>query len=158
MMGKNKKFFQYFKEYEWSNVFAMIRNNRKDPRICTDNFRHKWVVISGATSGIGYVTAKKYASRGANLLCINRNTQKSEALQQEIEQEYGVSCAFRIADLSQLGDIRRVAEELKSLDTPIDVLIHNAGVYLTRREETPDGLEKVLVVHYLSSFMINYLL
>jgi len=158
MMGKHKKFFQYFKEYEWSNVFAMIRNNRKDPKICKDDFRHQWVVISGATSGIGYVTCKKYASRGANLLCINRNRQKSEALKQEIEQEFGVSCEFRIADLSQLDDIRRVAEDLKSLDRPIDVLIHNAGIYLTQREETPDGLEKVLVVHYLSSFMINYLL
>ena len=158
MMRKNKKFFQYFKEYEWSNVFAMIRNNRRDPKICTDDFRNKWVVITGATSGIGYVTARKFASMGANLLCINRNPQKSEALRQEIEQEFGVRSEFRIADLSQLGDIGRVAEELKSLDTPIDVLIHNAGVYLTRREETPDGLEKVLVVHYLSSFMINYLL
>jgi NAD(P)-dependent dehydrogenase (short-subunit alcohol dehydrogenase family) len=42
------------------------------------------------------------------------------------------------------------------METSIDVLIHNAGVYLTRREETGDGLEKVLVVHYLSSFIINH--
>jgi len=157
-MRNNKKFFQYFKEYEWSNVFAMIRNNRRDPGICTDKFRHKLVVITGATSGIGYVTARKYASMGANLLCINRNIQKSEALRQEIEQEYGVQCDFMIADLSLLDDIRRVAAALKKMDVPIDVLIHNAGVYLTRREQTPDGLEKVLVVHHLSSFMINYLL
>ena len=35
---KNKKFAKYFKEYEWSNIFAMIRNNRLDPKICTEDF------------------------------------------------------------------------------------------------------------------------
>ncbi len=31
---KNKKFAKYFREYEWSNIFAMIRNNKSDPKIC----------------------------------------------------------------------------------------------------------------------------
>ena len=48
--------------------------------------------------------------------------------------------------------------ELVNLSAPIDVLIHNAGVYLTKRELTSDGIEKVFVVHYLSSFIINYIL
>ena len=155
---KNKKFFQYFKQYEWSNVYAMIKNNRRDPKICTSDFTGRLVVITGATSGIGYYTAKKYASMGANLLCINRNKDKSEKLQHEIKKEFGVKCDYKIADLSILKDIHRVAHELRELNTPIDVLIHNAGVYLTNRELTCDGLEKVLVVHYLSSFIMNYLL
>ncbi|MBK7096790.1 MAG: SDR family NAD(P)-dependent oxidoreductase [Saprospiraceae bacterium] len=155
-MKKNEKFFKYFKEYQWSDIFAMIRNNRSDPRICYDDFKNKLVVISGATSGIGYHTARKYASHGANLLCINRNIEKSEALCREIESEFDVKCDFKIADLSVLKDINRVAEELASLNTPIDVLIHNAGIYLTKRELTVDGLEKVFVVHHLSSFIINH--
>ena len=61
---KNKKFAKYFREYEWSNISAMIRNNRSDPKICTENFNQKLVVITGATSGIGYFTARKYASHG----------------------------------------------------------------------------------------------
>jgi len=64
---------KYFKEYEVSNISAMIKNNRRDPRICTDDFKDRLVVISGATAGIGYLTAIKFASHGANLLCINRN-------------------------------------------------------------------------------------
>jgi short-subunit dehydrogenase len=155
---KNKKFARYFREYEWSNISAMIRNNRSAPRICADGFNNKLVVITGATSGIGYHTARKYASRGANLLCINRSKEKSDALRHEIENEFGVRCDYRIADLSRLDDIHRVAAELSTLDTPIDVLIHNAGVYLTKRELTSDGLEKVFVVQYLSSFIINYVL
>jgi len=153
-----KKTLQYIREYKWSNIFAMIRNNRKDPKICADGFKEKLVVITGATSGIGYVTARKYAAHGANLLCVNRNPGKSEILCREIESEFGVLCDYKTADLSNLKDIFRVAHELSQIATPIDVLIHNAGVYLTKRELTPDGFEKVLVVHYLSPFIINYLL
>ena len=76
----------------------------------------------------------------------------------EIKNEFGVKCEYKIADLSNLQDIHRVAEELSKLDKPIDVLIHNAGIYLTKRELTPDGLEKVFVIQYLSSFIINFIL
>jgi len=155
---KNKKFAKYFKEYEWSNISAMIRNNGSDPKICSEDFSNKLVVITGATSGIGYHTARKYASHGANLLCINRNIQKSESLCLEIRNDFGVSCEYRIADLSNLQDIHRAAGELVKLNTPIDVLIHNAGIYLTKKELTGEGLEKVFVIQYLSSFIINYIL
>ena len=155
MQHKNK-FYQYFREYEWSNIIAMIRNNHKEPKICSERFDNKLVVITGATSGIGYHTARRYAQAGANLLCINRNYQKSEALCREISREFGVQCQYKIADLSSMKDIKRVADELANLPLPIDVLIHNAGVYLTKRELTADGLEKLFVVHYLSTFIINY--
>jgi len=155
-MKINKNFFKYFREYEWSNIFAMIRNGKRDPEVCPDSFTGKLVVITGATSGIGYVTARRYASQGSNLLCINRNPKKSENLRREIESEYSVTCNYIIADLSRLQEIHRVADELVNLKTPIDVLIFNAGVYLTKREITPDGIEMVLAVHYLSSFIITY--
>ena len=120
---KNKKFAKYFKEYQWSNISAMIRNKRLDPKLCAEDFINKLVDITGATSGIGYHTARKYAAHGANLLCINRNLQKSETLCREIGNEFGVKCDYKIADLSNLKDIYRVAEELLQLNTPIDVLM-----------------------------------
>lgn len=157
-MKKNRKFFQYFKEYQWSNMFTMIRNCRLGPKICSEDFSNKLVVITGATSGIGYHTARKYAAHGANLLCINRNLQKSKDLRREIENEFNVKCDYRIADLSKVNEIIRVSTELSQLNIPIEVLIHNAGIYLTKREITADGFEKVFVVHYLSSFIMNYIL
>jgi len=149
---------KYFEEYQWSNIAAMIKNNRRDPEICTDDFRDRLVVISGATSGIGYLTARKFASHGSRLLCINRNKEKSASLKAEIEKEFGVSCESVIADLSVLTDVQRAAEELRSIDTPIDVLVHNAGVYLTRRELTVEGFDRMFVIHHLAPFMINVLL
>jgi NAD(P)-dependent dehydrogenase (short-subunit alcohol dehydrogenase family) len=80
------------------------------------------------------------------------------ALKAEIEKEFGVGCDYILADLSILADVQRAAEKLRNIDSPIDVLIHNAGVYLTRRELTDEGFDKVFVVHHLSSFMINILL
>ncbi len=136
----------------------MIKNNSREPLQCTEKFTGKLVVITGATSGIGRVTALKYASMGADILCINRNIDKSNTLKQEIEDKYNVECHYIIADLSHLEDIHRCAKELLAIERDINVLIHNAGVYLTKKEINSDGIEKVFTVHYLSSFIINYIL
>ncbi len=146
---------KYFNDYKVSNIAAMVKNNRRNPKTCDDDFKDKLVVLTGATSGIGYLTARKFASHGARLLCVNRNEEKSARLKAEIESEFNVSCDYIIADLSSLNETRAAAEQLKSLDHPIDVLIHNAGVYLTKREVTVEGFDKVFVVHHLSSFLIN---
>ena len=153
-----KKVSQYIKEYNVPDILAMVKNNRLDPKVCSDNFTNKLVVISGATSGIGYFTARKFASQGANLLCINRNLKKSEALKAEIESEFGVQCDFIITDLSDLQQVHLLAEELRNINVQIDVLIHNAGVHLTRQELTSKGLDKVFMVQHLSSFIINFVL
>jgi NAD(P)-dependent dehydrogenase (short-subunit alcohol dehydrogenase family) len=153
---KNKRFAKYFREYQWSNIFAMLRNNRADPKKCEENFDGKLVVITGATSGIGHLAARKYASRGADLICVNRNPERSEALRKEIVNDFGVRCESIRADLSRLDEIKRAAKELNQLQAEIDVLIHNAGIYLTKREMTGDELEKVLVIQYLASFILNY--
>ena len=154
-MSKNKT-LKYIRQYQWSDIFAMIRNNMRDPKICEEKFEGKLVVITGATSGIGKLTARKFASMGANLLCINRNPQKSEQLKKELEEEFHVKCDFFTADLSELEDINKAADFLNTLNQNIDVLIHNAGVFLTKREVNSENLEKVWVVHYLSSFIINF--
>lgn len=147
---------KYWNHYKWSNVFAMLKNNRIPPKQCNLSFHGKLVVITGATSGIGYVTARRYAASGADLLVINRNQEKSKALCDEIQRDFKVRCDAIIADLSQLNDIHRVADQLSALERPIDVLIHNAGVYLKKRIVTQDGLETTFAVHYLSSFIINW--
>jgi retinol dehydrogenase-13 len=149
---------KYWSQYRWSNIIAMIRNMSASPDTCDLDFCDRQVVITGATSGIGYLTARKYASRGARLLTINRNKEKAEALREEIQRDFGTTCDYLIADLSCLKDIHRVGKALAGLAEPIDVLIHNAGLYLSRRTLTKDGLEMSFAVHFLAPFVINYLL
>lgn len=136
----------------------MMRGGGGDLKECTDDFKGRLVAITGATSGIGYAAARKFASHGANLLVINRNEEKSIALCEEIRQEFQVECDYMIADFSQLSTVRKVGYDLLQSDSEIDVLIHNAGIYSTAKIITEDGNELVFQVDYLSSFALNYIL
>ena len=156
MKNNGIKFRKYFKEYRLSNVWAMIKNNSQSPLICSDDCKGKLVVITGATSGIGYAAAKKFASKGADLICINRNKERSEALKHEIEGAYKVKCDYILADFSSMEDTHKAAHRLLEMEKPIDIIIHNAGIYLTKRQITSTGIEKVFMVNYLSSFIMNY--
>ena len=136
----------------------MLRNLKLGPEICSDDFHNRLVVISGATSGIGYVAAKKYASHGADILCINRNEKKSRELCETLESQYHTKCSYLIADFSYLSAVHAVAKQLTALNRNIDVLIHNAGVFMTKRNFTADNLEMVFQTNYLSAFILNYYL
>ena len=148
----------YWPQYKWSNVFAMISNMKQHVRGYTEPFRDKLVVITGATAGIGYYTACKYASMGAHIIMINRNPEKSERVRREIAEKYGTPIEYIIADLALLADIQQAGQYLLSLERTIDVLIHNAGVHLKSRTETPEGLEVNYVVHYLAPLIITRML
>jgi retinol dehydrogenase-13 len=149
---------KYVKQYKWSNIYAMMRGGGGKLKECTDDFEDRLAVITGATSGIGYVTAREYALHGANLLVINRNEEKSIALCEEIRHEFQVECDYKIADFSRLSEVRKVAKGLLESDLDIDVLIHNAGIYSTAKIITEDGNELVFQVDYLGSFVLNYIL
>lgn len=147
---------KYFKQYKWSNIFKMLKNQKSKPEICEDSFKNKLVVITGATSGIGMDAAIKYASQGADILSINRNEEKSIELSKMLEEKYNINASYIIADFSCLEDIHNVGKKLAEEKRDIDVLIHNAGVYLTKKTFTKDTLEQVFETNYLSTFIINY--
>ena len=149
---------KYLKEYKWSNIGAMIKNDKRDPSISNDSFSGKLVVISGTTSGIGCYTAKLYASHGANLIIINRNEEKTKKQCEEFIKEFKISCKYIITDYTSISEVISLGKQLCEIKENIDVLIHNAGVYLTKKTFTNDGLEQVFQVNYLSSFIINYML
>ena len=149
---------RYINDYKWSNIFEMVRNLKSEPKMAPDLFSNRLVVITGATSGIGFATAQKFASRGADLLFINRNEGKSVELCETIKREHNVECDFILADFAKLSDIHHAAQELNQLEKTIDVFIHNAGVYNTSRILTEDGLEAVFQTNYLSTFILNHTL
>lgn len=136
----------------------MLHNQKLDPKICTDDFKNRLVVISGATSGIGYLTAKKYAYHGADILCINRNEEKSKELCKELSKQFNAKFKYLIADFTKLSEVHDIARQLSALERNIDVLIHNAGVYFTKKTFTENNLEIVFQTNYLSSFILNYYL
>lgn len=140
----------------------MVRDMRRCKKAkikeCVEDFKGRRVAITGATSGIGYVTARKYASHGANLLLINRNEEKSIRVCEEIRQDFGVECEYKIADFSRISDLINLSKEIVDSNLNIDVLIHNAGVYYTKKVITEDNLEITFQVDYLGSFILTYIL
>lgn len=149
---------KYLEQYDWSVFREFLRNQKLDPAVCLDDFQGRLVVITGATSGIGLETARKYASHGADILAVNRSQARSGQLCEMLEKEFGVRCSYLLADFERLADVHTAAHQLASLDRDIDVLIHNAGQFLTRRRLTGDGLEAMFQTIYLSSFILNYTL
>ena len=63
------------------------------------------------------------------MICINRNKEQSEVLKHEIESEYKVKCDY-IWLVSIMDDTYKVAYNLLEIKKPIDIIIHNAGIYL----------------------------
>lgn len=148
----------YWPKYKWSNVFAMLRNMKQQIRRYDQSFQGKLVVITGATAGVGYYTVRKYAAMGARVVMINRDQEKSERVCREITEQFGTQIEYFIADLTVLADIQRAGQYLLSFEEKIDVLIHNAGLHLKIRKETPDGLEVNFVIHYLAPLIITRML
>ena len=75
-------------------------------------FKNKVVLITGATSGIGLVTANEYAKHGANLIIVARNRDKALLIIKHLVDEYKVKVSLYIADFTNLADVKKVATEI----------------------------------------------
>ena len=123
------------------------------------DLNNKLCVITGANSGIGKAAAMRLAEGGAFVMMICRNEEKARSAREEIVSKTGNNgVEVIIADLQLQYDVRKAAEELKSRFDQIDLLINNAGIYPSDRQETPDGIERTLAINYLGHFLLTYLL
>lgn len=119
----------------------------------------KTVLITGATGGIGFETAADLAGRGFSVLLHGRNAEKAEAAADRIRDRHaGSEIRTVIADLSQLADIRRMADEVLATTPRLDVLVNNAGIWNSHQEFTEEGVEKTFAVNHLAYFLLSHLL
>lgn len=117
---------------------------------------YKVCMITGANSGIGKATALGLARRGATVVIVCRNQGRGEAALTEIKSATGnPNVDLLLADLSSQAEVHRLAEEFKSRYSHLHVLINNAGVALSRRSVTVDGIETVFAVNYLAPFLLT---
>ena len=116
-------------------------------------------MITGATSGIGKVTALRLAEMGAELFLVCRNPTKAERTIQEIATRTGNNKASAIiGNLSVQTDIHKIANEFLRLNKPLNVLVNNAGVFNFKRKVTIDGYEEMFAVNHLAPFLLTNLL
>lgn len=112
--------------------------------------RGRRVLITGATGGIGRATAQALAGRGADVVLLGRDPERTGAVAREIG-----AAGVVIADLAELEQVARAAAEYRERFGELDVLVNNAGAVFLHREETREGIERTWAVNHLASFLLT---
>lgn len=124
-----------------------------------DSMQGKVCLITGATGGIGRVTALELARRGATVVGVGRHAEKCRRAAEQIRRTAdNPHVAYLVADLSALGETRRVAMEFLDRYDRLDVLINNVGGYFSQFQETVDGIELTIALNLLSPFLLTHCL
>ena len=123
-----------------------------------ENLEGKVCLITGATNGIGEEAAKQIGLMGADICFVARNQDKAEELKSTLKSLTGRDATAIIADLSSQADVKRAAGEFLALNKPLHILLNNAGIMNTSRQETVDGFEEVFSVNHLAYFSLTLML
>jgi NAD(P)-dependent dehydrogenase (short-subunit alcohol dehydrogenase family) len=124
-----------------------------------DNLAEAKILVTGATDGLGKRVAFELAATGATVLLHGRRRERLEATPEEAREETGSEkLGSYLADLSSLGEVRALAEQVLTEQDRLDVLVNNAGVIAEERRESEDGYQLTFAVNYLAHFLLTRLL
>lgn len=116
----------------------------------------KTILLTGATDGIGFETAKKLAAKGHTLLLHGRNQAKLADAKASLAKQFNdVNISTFLADLSNLPEVIDLAKDVTADHSSIDVLINNAGVFKTANPLTRSGLDVRFVVNTLAPYLLT---
>ncbi len=116
----------------------------------------KVILITGANTGIGRVTAEKLAQGGARLILACRSKEKTQPVVDAIKAAGG-DAEFVPLDLADLDSVRAAADIVLQKDEPLHVLINNAGL-AGLRGQTKQGFELIFGTNHLGHFLLTELL
>ena len=119
----------------------------------------KVMVITGANSGIGKVTARELAKTGATVIMACRDEAAAATAAEEIKGSTGNKNVFVVPlDLASFASVRGCAESIGRRWDRIDVLVNNAGVYTQGDTLTADGIHPTMQTNYFGPFLLTNLL
>jgi NAD(P)-dependent dehydrogenase (short-subunit alcohol dehydrogenase family) len=121
--------------------------------------RGKVVVITGATAGIGKSAAERLAGLGARIVMVARDQGRADQALAPLRAiaPNAAHCAY-YADLSLLGEVKRVGAEIASAEPRIDVLVNNAGGFFPTRKITAEGIERTFALNHMAYFVLTHCL
>jgi NAD(P)-dependent dehydrogenase (short-subunit alcohol dehydrogenase family) len=123
------------------------------------SMKGKTVLVTGASGGIGLVTAAELARMGASVTMVARDRAKGEAALAEAKQRSGSDdIEILYADLASLAAVRALAKNFMATHDALHVLVNNAGAMHAQRAETADGFEMTIGVNHLAHFLLTELL
>jgi len=119
------------------------------------DLRGKTIVITGASSGIGYEAVRALLSAHAEVIIAGRDQAKGEQAVQALHTEYpGSQVQFLPLDLGSLASVRQTAEHFFAHWNTLDALINNAAIAATPLGYTPDGFEQQFATNFLGHFLL----
>ncbi|TRX62503.1 SDR family oxidoreductase [Carboxylicivirga sp. M1479] len=121
----------------------------------------KTYLITGTTSGTGFEAARILLSKGAKVVMLNRNANKSEATIATLKRELGdaINVSFIPMDLAEQASVKKAAEEVLTKVPKIDALICNAAIaQVPKQTFTVDGFESQLGVNHYGNFLLQAML
>jgi len=120
---------------------------------------NKTFLITGATSGIGFETAKTLAKKGGKVIGIGSTKLSCLKAKNRLKKKNIIkNIEFIPSDFSEKTNIYDLANRLIDSYSNIDVLINNAGVILLKKSQNSTGIEKTIFINYLSHFLLTRLL
>jgi retinol dehydrogenase-12 len=117
-----------------------------------------FVVITGASTGIGRATAFELSRRGARLVLACRSEARTRPVLEAIQRLGAAEAHFVSLDLADLESVRACAAQVSAFERPIDVLVNNAGLAPPRGGITKDGFELGFGTNHLGHFLLTVLL
>ncbi len=116
----------------------------------------KTILITGATDGIGYETANMLAAQGHILLLHGRSEAKLQQIKNTLAKTYPkTQVDMFLADLSNLNEVVRLADDVKAKYDSLDALINNAGVFKIPNAVTFDGYDIRFIVNTLAPYILT---
>ncbi len=121
--------------------------------------KNKYVLITGASSGIGEALAKEMARSGAIPVIVARRNEELERVKQEIKQQFQIDCYNFACDITSPNDRDALIQYLKTLPE-ISIVIHNAGITIHGKFEnsTEEALRKTFEINFFSVVELTRLL
>jgi NAD(P)-dependent dehydrogenase (short-subunit alcohol dehydrogenase family) len=119
------------------------------------------VLITGATDGLGHALAHQLAADGATVILHGRDPYKLDLTAESITEKTGVARPLAlIADLADLDQVHRLADDVRTTTERLDVLVNNAGIGVGEpegrtRRVSADGYELRFAVNYLAPFLLT---
>jgi dehydrogenase/reductase SDR family member 12 len=119
----------------------------------------KAVIITGATSGIGYASAVALARRGAAVHFLARDRDRAERARRGIAAESGSTrISYGLADMEDLATVRAFARQFNAAHDRLDVLVHNAGAIHPEFRADAAGTELTVAGQVIAPFLLTRLL
>jgi len=121
--------------------------------------KDKICMITGATAGIGEVTALELARQGAVVILVGRDPVRTESTVSKIRQEItNAKVHYFLADLSSQAQIRKLAKTFNNQFGHLDVLVNNAGGFFFKRCLSVDGIEMTFALNHLNYFLLTHVM